>query len=143
MCILAHGPPLLPLDPIGQDLYRLPGKKPNKETLDVAKLGRIADTEVVPLRRQIEMFRFSTVRLDVRENSTRVTQTLEALWRASRGEPEDVPAPAQDSAEWRDWLLAELAAPRAGVRDTSGLPAVAAETLGLFRLIADMRPPGR
>lgn len=105
-----------------------------------AKLSRIADTEVVPLRRQIEMFRFSTVRLDVRENSTRVTQTLEALWRASRGEPEDVPAPAQDSAEWRDWLLAELAAPRAGVRDTSGLPAVAAETLGLFRLIAEMRP---
>ncbi|MFX4798115.1 phosphoenolpyruvate carboxylase, partial [Acinetobacter baumannii] len=55
-----------------------------------SKLGRLADTEVVPLRRQVDLFRFSTVRLDVRENSTRVTQTLEALWRVSRGEPDDV-----------------------------------------------------
>ncbi|WP_018410277.1 phosphoenolpyruvate carboxylase [Methyloversatilis thermotolerans] len=105
-----------------------------------ARLARLADSEVVPLRRQVDMFRFSTVRLDVRENSTRVTQTLEALWRLSRGEPDDVPAPVQDSAEWRDWLLAELAQPRTGVRDLCGLPAVASETLGLFRLVADMRP---
>jgi phosphoenolpyruvate carboxylase len=105
-----------------------------------SKLGRLADTEVVPLRRQVDLFRFSTVRLDVRENSTRVTQTLEALWRVSRGEPDDVAAPAQDGKEWQAWLMAELAAPRTGMRDLSGLPAVANETLGLFRLIADMRP---
>jgi phosphoenolpyruvate carboxylase len=108
--------------------------------LRAARLDGLADSEVLPLRRQVEVFRFSTVRLDVRENSTRVTQTLEALWRAGRGEPEDAPVPDQAGTEWRDWLLAELARPRTAPRDTGGLPAVATETLGLFRLIADMRP---
>lgn len=40
---------LLPLAPIGDDLYRLPGKKPAKKTLDVAKLGKLA-AEYVPER---------------------------------------------------------------------------------------------
>ncbi|HEY9194386.1 MAG TPA: phosphoenolpyruvate carboxylase, partial [Methyloversatilis sp.] len=53
------------------------------------KLGALADSAVRPLRRQVEVFRFCTVRLDLRENSTRVTQTLQALWRAGRGEPDD------------------------------------------------------
>ncbi|MBU0603141.1 MAG: phosphoenolpyruvate carboxylase [Gammaproteobacteria bacterium] len=105
-----------------------------------ANLGLLADSEVVPVRRQVEVFRFSTVRLDVRENSTRVTQTLEALWRASRGEPDDVMPPEQTSDEWCAWLLAELAQPRSAQCDLGGLPAVAQETLGLFRLIAEMRP---
>jgi phosphoenolpyruvate carboxylase len=103
-------------------------------------LAALADSEVRPVRREVEVFRFSTVRLDLRENSTRVTQTLEALWRASRGEPADAPAPEQTGAEWRDWLLAELAQPRSGPRDVDELPAVASETLGLFRLIAELRP---
>ncbi|HEY9193481.1 MAG TPA: phosphoenolpyruvate carboxylase, partial [Methyloversatilis sp.] len=42
--------------------------------------------------------------------------------------------------EWRDWLLAELAQPRTGPRDPGALPVVASETLGLFRLIAELRP---
>jgi phosphoenolpyruvate carboxylase len=105
-----------------------------------ANLDLLADTEVRPLCRQVEVFRFSTVRLDLRENSTRVTQTLEALWRASRGEPADAPAPEQSGTEWRNWLLAELAQPRSGPRDIGDLPAVASETLGMFRLIAELRP---
>ncbi len=104
------------------------------------KLGALADDAVRPLRRQVEVFRFSTVRLDLRENSTRVTETLEALWRAGRGEPDDAPVPDQAGEAWRDWLLTELSQPRTGPRDPGGLPAVASETLGLFRLIAEQRP---
>jgi hypothetical protein len=40
---------LLPLAPIGDDLYRLPGKKPSTQTLPLAKLGRLA-AEYVPER---------------------------------------------------------------------------------------------
>ena len=40
---------LLPLTPIGNDLYRLPGKKPSKETLDLGKIGRCA-SKYVPER---------------------------------------------------------------------------------------------
>ena len=87
-----------------------------------------------PLRREVETFRFNTVRLDCRENSARTTQTLQALWRATGGEGEP---PAVDSAAWRDWLLAELSKPRAAVRELSSLPPEAAETLGIFRLIHD------
>ena len=35
----------------------------------------------LPLRREVGMFRFSTVRLDVRENSMRINQTLAAMFR--------------------------------------------------------------
>lgn len=37
---------LLPLKPIGENLYRMPGKKPSAQTLDVAKLGRLPTTYV-------------------------------------------------------------------------------------------------
>ena len=44
--------------------------------------ARIADALLLPLRREVGAFRFCTVRLDVRENSMRVNQTLAALYRA-------------------------------------------------------------
>ncbi|WP_239504072.1 hypothetical protein, partial [Stenotrophomonas maltophilia] len=58
----------------------------------------------------VEIFRFSTVRLDLRENSTRTTRTLEALWR--RRNPGRGESPAVDSEAWKSWLLTELARPR-------------------------------
>ena len=42
-----------------------------------ANLARLL---VRPVRREVEAFRFSTVRLDLRENSARLTQALVALW---------------------------------------------------------------
>ncbi|MGH8743198.1 MAG: phosphoenolpyruvate carboxylase, partial [Burkholderiales bacterium] len=97
----------------------------------------LAASLVAPLRRAVETFRFSTVRLDLRDNTTRITQTLVELWRIrnpdSAGEP-----PAFDSAEWKAWLLQQLAQPLAQDRPSPRLSPDAEETLGMFRLIAEM-----
>jgi phosphoenolpyruvate carboxylase len=97
----------------------------------------IAKDLVRPLRWGVEIFRVSTVRLDLRENTTRTTQALQAMWRATTPGGE-VPPPL-DSADWRSWLLAELARPRSGTRALVGLPAEAEETLAMFRLVGEMR----
>jgi phosphoenolpyruvate carboxylase len=98
---------------------------------------RLAATLVRPVRREVEAFRFSTVRLDLRENSTRLGQALAALWQVctgNQGEP-----PAQNSEEWKAWLLAELARPRKGDRDLSVFPPEVQETMGMFRVVREMR----
>ncbi|HKC82777.1 MAG TPA: phosphoenolpyruvate carboxylase, partial [bacterium] len=91
--------------------------------------GRAAELLVRPVRREVEAFRFSTFRLDVRDNSPRVNAALAGLWRArNSGEP---PAPA--SPEWRAWLQSELARPLQPDRPEP--PPEAAESVGLFQLI--------
>jgi len=56
--------------------------------------GRAAELLVRPVRREVEAFRFSTFRLDVRDNSPRVNAALAALWRAGNsGEPLRRPRP--------------------------------------------------
>ena len=107
-----------------------------EQALEDCRAPELAAALLRPLRREVETFRFSTVRLDCRENSTRTTQALQALWQVTGGTGE---APAAESVSWREWLLTELARPRASVRELSSLPAEAAETLGIFRLIHDMR----
>jgi phosphoenolpyruvate carboxylase len=89
------------------------------------------------VRWAVETFRFSTARLDLRENTTRTTLALQALWRATASGRDAPPEPR--SAEWQAWLLSELARPRAGDRALAGLPAEAEETLATFRLVGDMR----
>lgn len=96
---------------------------------------RLSDDLLLPLRREVGVFRFSTVRLDVRENSMRVNQTLAAMFRLENGaEP-----PQPDSAEWKRWLLAELGAACSEPQRYEGLPVDAAETLATFSTIARMR----
>src|SRR5256886_5838728 len=56
---------------------------------------------VRPVRREVEAFRFSTFRLDLRDNTTRLTAALTALWRARH--PGDPPAPAPASPELVTW----------------------------------------
>jgi phosphoenolpyruvate carboxylase len=107
-----------------------------EEALTECKVPELAASLVRPLRWEVESFRFSTVRLDLRENTTRTTQTLEALWR-TRGGPGE--PPAADSVQWKAWLLAELLRPRDGQRELPSLPPEAAETLGLFKLVKEMR----
>lgn len=84
-------------------------------------------------RREVEAFRFSTFRLDVRDNSPRLNTALAGLW---RGEPA-AEAPQPGSAEWRAWLHGELARPLKPDRPEPS--AAALEAVGLFRLIRDMR----
>jgi phosphoenolpyruvate carboxylase len=103
--------------------------------LDGAGASGLAQALLHPLRREVEVFRFSTMRLDVRENSARINRTLSEIWRMTRaGEP-----PAPGSAGWKSWLLEELAAPRSGARTLDGLSPEAQETLATFRVIADLR----
>ncbi len=63
-----------------------------------AKCGALATDIVRPVRRMVEIFRFSTVRLDLRENSTRTTKTLHALWKLRNGDREP---PELDSPAWK------------------------------------------
>jgi phosphoenolpyruvate carboxylase len=107
-----------------------------EEALSACNAAELAAFLVRPVRREVETFRFSTVRLDVRENTTRTTQTLQALWRATGGAGEPL---AADSPQWKAWLLAELSRPRARARELSGLTPEAAETLGIFPLIKNTR----
>jgi phosphoenolpyruvate carboxylase len=52
-----------------------------EDTLGSAGSASLAATLVRPVRREVESFRFSTVRLDVRENTTKLNAALADLWR--------------------------------------------------------------
>ncbi|MGA9486860.1 MAG: phosphoenolpyruvate carboxylase, partial [Methylocella sp.] len=96
----------------------------------------LAKDLVRPVRWSVEIFRFRTVRLDLRENTTRLTQTLQALWQASAGQNGGTP-PDPASAAWKKWIIAELARPFPATRARLELPPEALETLGMFELASD------
>ena len=50
-----------------------------EEALSESGSAGLAQDFVRPLRLAVEVFRFRTVRLDLRENTTRLTETLRAL----------------------------------------------------------------
>jgi phosphoenolpyruvate carboxylase len=124
------GPDYASADGLIEDLRTL------ERGLDDAKCGALGRDLVRPVRRMVEIFRFSTVRLDLRENTTRTTETLQALWRQRNGEGEP---PSLGSAAWRQWLDAELIRPRDPERSFENLPDAARETLATFALVAEMR----
>jgi phosphoenolpyruvate carboxylase len=100
----------------------------------------LAQTLVRPVRREVESFRFSTVRLDVRENTTKLNAALADLWRAGpAGTRTDGEAPEQGSEAWRQWIGAELARPLAAGEPAPELPPESAETLGMFQLVRQLR----
>jgi phosphoenolpyruvate carboxylase len=107
-----------------------------RDALERGGAQRLSDAWLLPLRREVGIFRFSTVRLDVRENSMRTNQTLAAMYRSNHAGAD--PPPTQ-SAEWMQWLKSELATPRSGPQAYAELPADAAETLATFGTIARMR----
>ncbi|HXY30554.1 MAG TPA: phosphoenolpyruvate carboxylase [Gemmatimonadaceae bacterium] len=93
----------------------------------------IARATATPLRREVEAFRFSTVRLDVREHARRLNAAvaeLKASW----------PAPAPDAES--DWLRAALATPRHLRPARPTLSTESAEVLGMFELVASVRKAG-
>ncbi len=106
--------------------------------LDDAGCAGLGATRVRPVRREVEVFRFSTFRLDVRENTVRTNDALAALWRARSGDGSAEPPP-QGSADWRAWLQVELARLRRPNDADPALPGDAAETLGMLQLIQQVR----
>jgi phosphoenolpyruvate carboxylase len=107
-----------------------------RDALAAGGAQRLADALLLPLRREVGVFRFSTVRLDVRESSMRINQTLAALFRARNAGAEP---PPPESGQWKHWLLSQLGTARSQPYRYEGLPADAAETLATFRTIARMR----
>ena len=108
------------------------------ETLETALIqancAQLAKSRVRPLHRQAQAFRFCTAHLDVRENSTIITNTLLEIWRLQH---QDTKAVAPASAEWLEWIQAELGRalkepPRFSFKDRQ-----CAVTYGLFQLIAE------
>ncbi|MGH8626597.1 MAG: phosphoenolpyruvate carboxylase, partial [Gammaproteobacteria bacterium] len=98
----------------------------------------IARELVLPLKREVEIFRFHTVSLDLRQNTTVTNQTLAAIWaEITGGEPGQ--EPSHDSREWQDWISLELGKPLGGERVFSGLPEQAQATFDLLRLIRQNR----
>ncbi len=93
---------------------------------------------IVPFRREIEAFRFKTVSLDLRENSTTTTSTLQAIWSAITG-LDITKCPDKDSEKWKKWILSELSRPLGYDIRFRNLPHQAQETIELMRLIAETR----
>ena len=101
----------------------------------------LASTLIRPVRREVESFRFSTVRLDVRENTTRLNAALADLWRQADGRTggqADV-VPEQTSEAWRQWIAGEVTRPLPPGAPAPALPPESAETLGMFQLVRDLR----
>ena len=107
-----------------------------EEALTKAKCEHLAKSLVKPLRREVQAFRFCTVRLDLRENSQTVNHTLQQIWSALNGGRH---CPALDSQEWADWLRSELARPLKILPEFLTLDDTATSTFGLFRLIKQER----
>ena len=102
-----------------------------ERALEEAGSLSIAADLVRPVRRAVEIFRFSTVRLDLRENSTKTTAALRALWWATAGHGDDSP-PEIGSREWRAWLYRALARPLTGPHLIAELPPEASEVIDMF-----------
>lgn len=104
-----------------------------------AHCENLARSLVTPVRQEVETFRFCTVRLDLRENTTVSNATLIAIWRELNNKPADAKVPATDSAEWLEWIKAELARPLESLPEFKTLDDQAQSTLGMFRLVGDTR----
>ncbi len=106
-----------------------------EEALAASGCAALGRAHVRPLRSMVEAFGFRTVSLDLRQNTAVTNRTLQAIWRLTHdGEPPDA-----GSQAWHAWLLAELTRPLDRLPEFEELPPEAAETLGLFRMAAEMR----
>ena len=86
---------------------------------------------ITPLLRVAEAYRFRTVRLDLRENTTVTNHTLACIWKEINNS--DTP-PDKDSDEWQAWLIQELARPLEELPEFEKLDEMSESTFGLFKL---------
>jgi phosphoenolpyruvate carboxylase len=117
-----------------------------EQQLSAAGSASIGAMMVRPVRREVESFRFSTVRLDLRENTTKLNAALADLWKQANRRtagPADSEStgetPDQAADSWRQWLAAELARPLTAGAEGPKLPDESAETQGMFELIRGLR----
>ncbi len=132
MDIAGPGGPYANADELIQDLRVV------ENALSEARSHSIAVNMVKPVRRAVEIFRFSTVRLDLRENTTRTTEALQSLWWTTAGHGDATP-PELGSREWRAWLLRELSRPLTALRLVPELSPETADLIAMFRQAGEVR----
>ena len=86
-----------------------------ENALSEARSPSIAVDIVKPVRRAVEIFRFSTVRLDLRENTDAHDGGF-AIAVVDDRRPRRCDPPELGSREWRAWLLRELSRPLTALR---------------------------
>ena len=104
--------------------------------LSEARCSGLARDLVRPLRWEAESLGFRGASLDIRQNTTVVNRTLQAVWRVRGGQGE---APDPGSAAWGDWLRRELSEPLDAPLTAAELPDEARETLETFLLLRRAR----
>lgn len=105
-----------------------------ERALCAIEADQLARQHIRPLMSQASVFGFRAMTLDVRQNSTVTTATIEAVWALVGGE-----VPALGTKEWSARLRQEISAPELTEIDHSKLPSEAAELLALLQLMAEAR----
>ncbi len=103
-----------------------------ERALRESRCERIARAFVAPLRREAEVFRFSTARLDLREHAS-IFRAAAASLAAADGVDLSTPE------AMRAWLVTELGSPRTPEREARAVPASAAESLAMLRMVGEVR----
>ncbi len=104
--------------------------------LEATNSGAVAKLMIVPLRREAEIFRFRTSNLDLRQNSTVISQTLKAIWVTTNQQPES-DCPDIKGDEWKCWVSGHFEKSLQVPIDASNLPEPARETVELMRLVVE------
>ncbi len=102
-----------------------------EEGLAEADCRALAEEWVVPLRREVEIFGFRTVSLDIRENAKTINACLEEIQGIRSAGDHD--GGARTPGTLGDWILSELLRSQENLPDFAGLSDGAMQTLGLFR----------
>jgi len=103
-----------------------------ERALRESRCEALGQTMVAPLRREVEVFRFSTARLDLRDHVTVLRAAAAAL---AAADATDVTKPD----DLRAWLLSELTSPRTSERAGRAWPPEAAGPLSMLQLVRDLR----
>ena len=140
----------LQTDAVSEPSQRLPGSRyasadeliadllAMEEGLERADCSDQAVRWVVPLRREVEAFRFCTARVDLRENAQIVHRAVTAV--AGHLDWPGLPAPrGRNRKQRREWLLKELARPLDALPCFDGLGRTAGGPFELLRRMAGIR----
>ncbi len=96
----------------------------------------IAASLVRPLRWEVEIFGLRTVSLDIRQNTTVLNRVLTEIWHKMNPAAAETP-PAPGTAEWAQWINAELAKPLGFLPQFRGVSEETREVLDLLALIRE------
>ena len=97
----------------------------------------LSQAYITPIRREVTAFRFRTVRLDLRQNTTVSNRTLQTVWSQVNNRT-DVP-PEMGGEEWQAWIAQSLAEPLERLPQFTDLPDEARELMDLLRLVRESR----